>query len=119
MRRLASSLLAQAGYTVIEAECGVDALALARQHTGAIDLLLTDVVMPRMSGKEMADRLLPLRPGMNVLYMSGYTDELLAKHGILGPGMRLLEKPFTRESLVNTVREILSENAIENGAIGT
>ncbi|HEV2398809.1 MAG TPA: PAS domain S-box protein [Candidatus Sulfotelmatobacter sp.] len=119
MRRLASSLLAQAGYTVIEAECGVDGLALAHRHSGAIDLLLTDVVMPRMSGKEMADRLLTLRPGMNVLYMSGYTDDLPAKHGILGPGMRLLQKPFTRESLVGTVREILSQNSIENGAMGT
>lgn len=119
LRRLASSLLAHAGYAVLEANSGPDALELARQHAGRIDLLLTDVVMPGMSGREVAERLDLLRPAIKVVYMSGYTDDLIAQHGIMGPGMVLLEKPFTRESLLSKVREALGKKAAKDAVAGT
>jgi DNA-binding response OmpR family regulator len=95
------------GYEVIEARHGAEALALEGGHEGPIHLLLTDVVMPEMSGRELAQRLLPLRPEMNVLYMSGYTDDAIVRHGVLEAGMALLPKPFTPDALAAKVREVL------------
>jgi FixJ family two-component response regulator len=83
------------------------ALAVSRKHGGPIDLLLTDVVMPGLSGPQLAQKMCLTHPGMQVLFMSGYTDEALGQHGVLEEGIALLEKPFTRGSLLRKLREIL------------
>ncbi|HEY0782194.1 MAG TPA: response regulator, partial [Thermoanaerobaculia bacterium] len=78
------------------------------RHVGAIDLVLTDVVMPGMRGPELVERLQTVLPNIRVLYMSGYTADVIARRSLLPPGANFLEKPFTRESLVGTVRSVLS-----------
>jgi len=83
------------------------ALTLARLHTGTIDLLLSDVVMPGMNGRALADRVLVLRPGLRVLFMSGYPSSAIVHHGVLEPGASFLQKPFTPGSLARKVREML------------
>ena len=95
------------GYTVLEAPDGDTALQLAAKHHGPIHLLLTDVVMPGVSGRQLADQLVRLRPGIKVLYASGYTDDAIIHHGILEPGIAYLQKPFTRDALALKVREVL------------
>jgi hypothetical protein len=102
-----SQLLRTWGYTVLEASHGEEAINMARIHPGAIDLLLTDVVMPAMSGRELAKLLVPLREGIKILYMSGYTDDTILQHGVLDPGSALLQKPFTQETLSRKVYEAL------------
>ncbi len=103
--------LEESGYTVLLASNGEEALALARERKGPIDLLLTDVVMPKLGGGELAKLLCALRPGMRVLYMSGYTDGAISQHGVLGEGVLLLEKPFTGDQLARLVREALDRPA--------
>ena len=107
VRELARDILRATGYTVIEARDGAEALLLSERHQGPLDLLLTDVVMPRMSGRELAERLTSLRPDLSVLYMSGYTDDAVIRHGVLGAGTAFLQKPFTPAILVDRVRETL------------
>lgn len=107
VRRLARRLLAARGYAVIEASGGGDALLRWDEVGGEVDLLVTDVVMPAMSGKQLHERLLARRPGLRVLYMSGYTDEAVAQHGVLEPDTPFLHKPFTSESLAAAVRAAL------------
>jgi len=92
---------------VLTAESGEHALEVAACHRGTFDLLLTDVVMPGMNGRVLAEQLLPRQPGMKVLYMSGYTDSFIAGHGVLESGTHLLHKPFTEEVLIRKVREVL------------
>jgi len=90
---------------------GIDALRVRKEYEGPIHLLLTDVVMPKMGGKELSERLQPLYPRMKVIYMSGYTDNAIVRHGILAPELNFLEKPFTPEGLARKVRKALgSEN---------
>jgi CheY-like chemotaxis protein len=117
LREIACDVLRQHGYAVLEAPHGGEALMLCERHQGPIDLMLTDVVMPHMSGRELYDRVAPLRPGMRVLYMSGYTDHAIVERGVLQPGTALLQKPFTPDSLALKVREVLEESALaEAGA---
>jgi signal transduction histidine kinase/CheY-like chemotaxis protein len=107
VRQLAQRSLRRAGYQVLSAGNGAEALDVAQQYREKIHLLITDVVMPSMGGKELADRLLLERPDVAVLYMSGYTDDTIAQHGALCPGMQLLPKPFIPDTLTRKVREVL------------
>ncbi len=101
-------VLESAGYTVLEARHGPEALVVSERHEGTIDLLLTDVVMPVMSGPQVAGRLKAARPGLRVLFMSGYTDDTILEYGPLKHGTDLLKKPFTPDTLARTVRALLS-----------
>jgi YesN/AraC family two-component response regulator len=95
----------------LEASCGDDALVLSKEHKEPIHMILTDVVMPGMSGHELANQLKTLHPKMKVLYMSGYTDNAITHHGILDEGMNYIQKPFTVESLARKAREVLDKNS--------
>lgn len=110
LRRLAARVLRDAGYVVLEAEDGPQALALAASHSAGIDLLLTDVVMPGMNGRALALQIETLRPGIAVMYASGYPDEVIAKHGVLEPGTVFLHKPYTSERMLNQVRSALDQH---------
>jgi signal transduction histidine kinase/ActR/RegA family two-component response regulator len=114
VRELARDILRASGYTVLEARSGHEALLLCERHQGPLDLLLTDVVMPRMSGRELAERLGPIRPDLSVLYMSGYTDDAVIRHGVLGAGTAFLQKPFAPAALVQRVRESLDLASARN-----
>jgi signal transduction histidine kinase/CheY-like chemotaxis protein len=107
MRGLTRQLLQEHGYTVFEANDGKSALEWVQSYQGQIDLLLTDVVMRRMSGPELVDRLNTTHPALKVVYMSGYTGELMAERDVLKRGITLLEKPFTRTTLLNTIHTTL------------
>src|SRR5574341_1682227 len=107
VRRVARETLVRNGYSVLQASQGAAALALAEAHGSPIHLLLTDVVMPGMSGRQLADRLSALRPGLKVLYMSGYTDDGIVRQGMLEPGLAYLQKPFRPDALARKVREVL------------
>jgi CheY-like chemotaxis protein len=113
LRKFAQNALQQHGYKVLDAENGEDALRVSQEHEGPIHLLLTDVVMPRMGGKEAADRLQPLYPQMKVIYMSEYTDNAIIHHGVLAPGLNFLEKPFSPEGLARKVREMLDQEDLD------
>jgi DNA-binding response OmpR family regulator len=107
VRALTLRILKRQGYRLLVAASGDEALVLAEQQGGAIDLLVTDVVMPGMSGSELGAELGACYPAMRVLYLSGYTDEAIRRHGVLEPGAAFLQKPFTPETLARKVREVL------------
>jgi signal transduction histidine kinase len=107
VRILISRVLQGSGYTVLEAGQGKEALDVCRKHSGPIHLLVTDVIMPQMSGRELAERLALVRPETKVLFMSGYPDNAIVHHGVLDPGTAFLQKPFTLTALENKVREVL------------
>jgi two-component system cell cycle sensor histidine kinase/response regulator CckA len=107
LRYLARQFLEKQGYRVLDAADGALAMQVAQAHQGVIHLLLTDVIMPGMNGRELAQRVLQLRPGIKVLYMSGYTENVIGRNGTLDAGVRLLQKPFTLRDLKNKVREVL------------
>jgi signal transduction histidine kinase len=107
VRRLARKILEARGYTILEAASGDEALEIARSHTGLIHLVATDVIMPGMSGRVLWDRLRVLSPDSRVLFMSGYTDDAIARHGVLEPGIAFLQKPFTPRGLAEKVRDVL------------
>jgi len=107
VRAVAKQVLERQGYTVLEAPDGDVALHVAQKHRGPIHLLLTDVVMPVLSGRPLAEQLARVRPDMKVLYASGYTDDSVVRHGILEAGTAYLQKPFTPDSLARKVREVL------------
>jgi hypothetical protein len=107
MREVTRRILTRNGHNVLVAASGEKAVALASQHDGSIDLLLTDVVMPKMLGKEVAEQVLAVRPGIRVLYMSGHAQPVLASQGTLAEGVTLIEKPFSEPGLLAKVREVL------------
>ncbi len=107
VRGVVRTMLEGAGYRVLDADGPGDALLLSEQHPSRIDLLLTDVVMPHLSGAQLADRLVKVRPDLKVLYMSGYTDQAIVRHGVLEPGVEFLGKPIRPESLLRRVRTVL------------
>ena len=110
VRKLVAQILMGQGYTVIEASNGEQAMKAARENSGRrIHLLLTDVVMPGMSGRELAEALGLLHPNMRVLYMSGYTDNAIVHHGVLEEGVNYIQKPFTLDALARKVREVLDQ----------
>ncbi|PYQ12619.1 MAG: hypothetical protein DMF80_16795 [Acidobacteria bacterium] len=110
VRRMTREVLEGAGYQVLEASSGFEALRLSAGHRGRLDLMLTDVVMPGMSGRELAERLAPVRPAMKVLYMSGHTDDAIFHHGVTQAGTGFLQKPFTPEALERRIREMLGRS---------
>jgi len=112
VRELAREYLEMSGYTVLEAENGHTAFELASMHAGPIQLLMTDVGMPGISGRELAQRVLQIRPGIKILYMSGYTDQAVVYHGILETDAVLLQKPFTLATLAAKIREILAVESV-------
>jgi two-component system cell cycle sensor histidine kinase/response regulator CckA len=107
VRRLASRVLTRSGYHVLTAASGEAAIEVAATYEGAIDLLMTDVVMPGMSGRELAEFLMPRHPGMRLLYASGYTEDAIIRHGVSSQETAFLEKPFTPSALLRKVREVL------------
>ena len=106
----ARGILRRHGYTVLDARNGGEAFLLCEQHEGPIHLLLTDVVMPKMSGPVLAKRLVQVRPEMKVLYMSGYTDDAALRHGVIEAEVAYLQKPITVETLTTKVRTVLDAN---------
>src|SRR6266487_3770089 len=110
VRNLARESLEMNGYTVLEAANGKEALLISQQHEGRIHLLLTDMVMPRMSGKELAEQLVKLRPDTRVLYMSGYTNQAIVHQGILDRDIAFIGKPFTPDALVTEIVKVLEQN---------
>jgi CheY-like chemotaxis protein len=107
VRRMARDILETSGYRVLEAANGEEALRIVRGHEGPIHLLLTDVVMPGMGGREGAERLARSQPGMKVLYMSGYTDDAIVHQGVLAQGIAFIQKPLTPRALTRKIREVL------------
>jgi two-component system cell cycle sensor histidine kinase/response regulator CckA len=107
VRAVASSILKKAGYRVFEASGPEEALAICAEHGAEIRLLLTDVVMPKMSGRQLAERIVSLHGDMKVLFMSGYTDDAILRHGVLDSGVAFLQKPLTPSVLIRRVQEVL------------
>jgi PAS domain S-box-containing protein len=109
VREVAVRILSGQGYKVLEASQGLDAFLICTEHDGPIHLLLTDVVMPKMSGRELAETLMSIRPGIKVLYMSGYTDNAIVHHGVLETGVDFIQKPFAVDALARKVRDVLDK----------
>ncbi len=107
IRLLISSILKPLGFHILEAGNGAEALEISEGHEGQIDVLLTDVVMPLMNGHELAEKLTQNRPATKVIYMSGYTDDVIAKHGVLEPGIAFIQKPITTRNIVEKLQECL------------
>lgn len=111
LRKMAAEVLRDTGYKVMIAQSGAEALQVAAKHRGPLDVLLTDVVMPGMTGLELASQIVALRPRIQILYMSGYTDDAIGRYGLQGQTSRLLQKPFTHETLVRHVHDALDMSA--------
>ena len=107
VRRLIADMLRPLGYRVLEARHGIEAQMIDREHKGPIHLLITDVVMPQISGRKVAELLTSSRPNLKVLFVSGYTDDAVVHHGLLEPGINFLQKPFAADTLARKVREVL------------
>jgi two-component system, cell cycle sensor histidine kinase and response regulator CckA len=116
VRNLAREVLVMQGYHVLEAASGDVAVQLCERHQGKIDLLLTDVVMPGMSGREVSAQVTSMRPEVRVIYMSGYTDDMIVHHGVLNEGQDFIQKPFSPNTLVQKVREVLDRPEMRDGS---
>jgi CheY-like chemotaxis protein len=116
VRVLTREILLSCGYAVIEASNGQEGLALCKTHSGPIDLLLCDVVMPELNGKELAEGAVKLRPGLKVMFMSGHTDDVVLKEGVQ-KGSSFLQKPFLPLALAQKVRASLDSGALSIGAV--
>jgi CheY-like chemotaxis protein len=116
VRALSRSVLEMSGYTVLEASGGREALSVCEQHSGPIQIVVTDVVMPEMGGRILAQQVSALRPGIKVLYVSGYTDDTVIRHGVLEAGAAFLQKPFTPVALANKVRDVLDKPSKRHSA---
>jgi PAS domain S-box-containing protein len=110
VRQVAAQFLRNCGYDVVVATRGDEAIELVRDKRLALDLLVTDVVLPMLNGRQLFDELRSLRPELRVVFMSGYTDDVIARHGVLEPGVTFVEKPFSQETLARNVREALDRN---------
>ena len=109
VRELVSNILEKHGYSVITADTNEKLIEVLNDHDGVIHMLLTDVIMPDMNGKELFERLKPIYPEMKVIYMSGYTGDIIAHHGILDDGVYFIQKPFTMSMLTDKIRDVLDE----------
>jgi two-component system, cell cycle sensor histidine kinase and response regulator CckA len=116
VRELVRVTLASRGYNVLEAENGESGLRIAEGFKKHIDILITDVMMPGIGGRELARKLLLLRPGISVLYLSGYTEDSVITHGAIGPSTAFLQKPFTLQNLAKKVREVLRSRSLPASA---
>jgi CheY-like chemotaxis protein len=110
VRKLAAKILERQGYRILETSNGNDALVACEKHKSSIHLMLADIVMPGMSGSELAKLLKPLYPETKILYMSGYTDDAIVRHGVLEKGVNYIQKPFTMEELAKKVRKVLDNH---------
>lgn len=108
--KMTQMMLERMGYKVLLAGTPGEAIALAREHVGEIHLLMTDVVMPEMNGRDPARNLLSLYPSIKRLFMSGYTANVIAHHGVLDEGVQFIQKPFAKQDLATKVREVLDED---------
>jgi CheY-like chemotaxis protein len=118
VRLLVCTILESYGYRVLQASTGPDAIALAERYRDTIHLLLSDVVLPLMNGRVLAERLRASRPGIKVLHVSGYSEEMIGQRGLLDSDLAYLQKPFTPEALAAKVRETLAEGGIRYRASG-
>jgi DNA-binding response OmpR family regulator len=107
LRTIASKTLQDRGYSVLEADCGAEALRLAGEYDGPIDIVLTDIILPEMSGRRLAESLRTLHPGARLLFMSGFTAHEVVRQGLIESGAPFIEKPFAPEKLASRVREVL------------
>jgi CheY-like chemotaxis protein len=117
LRRLARRILESRGYHVLDAANGYDAIEVMAKHGSDVYLLLSDIVMPRMGGRELVERLHPVYPSLHVLFMSGYTEDMMLQHRIAELGISVLEKPFTPDTLLRTVRSTLDRISAKQGKV--
>jgi len=110
VREMIKTFLEPAGYNILQAQNGFDALETSKTYEGEIHLLLTDVIMPKMNGQEVADELKKTRPEMQIIFMSGYTDDVIAHHGVLEAGVNFIQKPVTLSRLAKKLREVLRDS---------
>jgi CheY-like chemotaxis protein len=111
VRDLVGAILQRHGYAVLEAHCGAEALRICREHAGPIHLLLTDVLMPEMNGRALAEQIRSFRPDIRILYMSGYTGHVFPRHLDGQSAIAYIQKPFTSADLARKVREVLEEDS--------
>jgi CheY-like chemotaxis protein len=116
VRDLAQEILEQYGYSVLTAPNGTEGLRVCREFPDKIDLVLTDVIMPQMSGRELVEKILAIYPETRVLYMSGFTDDAVVRHGVLAEDMCFIQKPFSPEGLATKVREVLKNHRGQKGS---